>query len=52
MDDMFVEHRDFWMAMREALLSVVDVIEKNISLSPTTSEIRKAYKEMIAKQKT
>lgn len=49
-NDMFVKHRDFWMTIREALLSVVDVIEKKICQYPTTSEIRKAYKEMIAKQ--
>lgn len=49
-NDMFVKHRDFWMALREALLSVVDIIEKKICLFPTTSEIRKSYKEMIAKQ--
>jgi len=49
-NDMFVKHRDFWMVIREALLSVVDIIEKKICHYPTTSEIRKAYKEMIAKQ--
>lgn len=49
-NDMFVKHHDFWMVVREALLSVVNIIEIKISMYPTTSEIRRNYKDMIAKQ--
>ena len=49
-NDMFVKHRDFFMAIREALLSVVDALEKKMGSFPTTSEIRRSYKEMISKQ--
>lgn len=49
-NDMFVKHRDFWMTIREALLSVVNIIEIKVGNFPTTSEIRRSYKDLIAKQ--
>lgn len=49
-NDMFVKHRDFWDNIIEALLMVVNAIERKIGKYPTNSEIKKAYKEMIAKQ--
>jgi hypothetical protein len=48
--DMFIKHKDFWMVIREALLSVVNILEVKMSMYPTTSEMRRAYKEQIAKR--
>lgn len=33
--------RDFWLAIRRALLAVLDAIEKRLEIRPTTAEIRK-----------
>jgi hypothetical protein len=35
---------DLWMGIREALLLLLDVIERKIGLAVRTSEIRKEYK--------
>ena len=37
--------RKSWMAIRQALLSIVNAIELELNLSPTTAEIRKSFKE-------
>jgi len=44
-EDMFVKHRDFWIVLREALLSVVDILERKMGMF-TTSEMRREYKKM------
>lgn len=44
-EDVFVEHRDFFMTVREALLSLVNIIEVKLCIFPTTSEIRRQYKK-------
>jgi hypothetical protein len=36
--------RQFWMTVRQALLSIVDAMEKELGLTPTTAEIRKLFK--------
>ncbi len=36
--------RQFWMAVRQALLSIVEALEKELDISPTTAEIRRAFK--------
>ena len=50
-DDMFVNHRKFWMIVREALLSINNEIELNLGVFPTTSAIRGEYKAQKASQK-
>ena len=37
--------RPFWMAVRQALLSIVEALEAELGLHPTTAEIRHLYKE-------
>ncbi len=38
-----VGERDFWLQMREALLHIVDAIERKagVDISPTTADLRK-----------
>lgn len=36
--------REFWLAIRQALLAMVDAIEHELQIEPRTSEIRKSYK--------
>jgi hypothetical protein len=38
--------RQFWMAIRQALLSIVDALEIELGISPRTAEIRKTYKNV------
>ncbi len=33
--------RDFWLAIRQALLMIVDTLERELQLSPRTAELRK-----------
>jgi hypothetical protein len=33
--------RDFWLAIRQALLMIVDALERELGLSPRTAELRK-----------
>jgi hypothetical protein len=48
---MFKENKDFWHAFRQALLMMVDAIERGLGISPTTADIRQAWKNQILKQK-
>ena len=41
---MFQENKIFWHSFRQALLMMVDAIERGLGISPTTSQIRDAYK--------
>jgi hypothetical protein len=41
------DERAFWLAMRQALLMMVDAIEQRLAM-PRTSEIRKALKTQMA----
>ena len=34
-------NREFWLTMRQALLLMVDAIEKWLEIYPTTAELRK-----------
>jgi len=36
--------REFWLQFRQALLMVVDAIERALGLEPRTSELRKEAK--------
>lgn len=36
--------RDFWLAFRQALLMMVDAIERALDVRPRTSELRKEAK--------
>ena len=36
--------RDFWIAVRQALLMLVDAIERELGIKPRTAELRKADK--------
>lgn len=38
------ENRDFWLAIRHALLIMVGAIEKKCQIKPLTSELRKQAK--------
>lgn len=33
--------REFWLAVRQALLMVVDALERELGIAPRTSELRK-----------
>lgn len=37
-------NREIWLAVRDAFLRIVDAIEKQFGLSPTTAELRKRAK--------
>ncbi len=39
-----MEKREFWLSMRQALLMMIDAMERWLDISPTTAEIRRAYK--------
>ncbi len=39
-----MEKREFWIAIRQALLMALDAIEKLLDMKPTTAEIRRIYK--------
>lgn len=36
--------REFWLAVREALLALIEAVECLLGLKPRTSEIRKEWK--------
>lgn len=36
--------RDFWMAFRQALLAILDALERELEISPRTSEMRRSFK--------
>ncbi len=36
---------EFWMAVRQALLMIIDAIERKFAVSPRTSELRKLIKQ-------
>jgi len=38
--------RQFWMKLRQGLLMIVDAIEDELGMSPTTAEIRREFKTM------
>ena len=49
---MFKENKDFWHAFRQALLMMVDAIERGLGITPTTAEIRQNWKQQhLAKSK-
>jgi hypothetical protein len=37
--------REFWIKVREALLLLVDALERELLISPRTSELRRLAKE-------
>ena len=39
------DDRTFWLGIRQALLAIIDIIERKIGISPTTSEVRKFHKK-------
>lgn len=36
--------REFWVAVRQALLMLVDALERELGISPRTAELRKTAK--------
>ena len=40
----YQQDRDLWAAIRQALLLIVDAIERRLGICPRTSEIRRAAK--------
>lgn len=37
--------REFWVAVRQALLMLVDALERELGISPRTAELRKQNKQ-------
>ena len=37
--------REFWLAIRQALLMVVDALERELGICPRTAELRKGKRE-------
>lgn len=40
-----MKEREFWMAVRQGLLMMVDAIERMLEHTPRTSELRRFWKE-------
>jgi len=38
--------RNFWMAFRQALLMLLDALERELEISPRTAELRKSSKQV------
>ena len=36
--------KDFWMAVRQAILMFLDALERELRIEPRTAELRKWYK--------
>ena len=45
-EDTIIGGRAFWMAIRQALLMALDAIERELNISPRTSELRKLAKSL------
>ena len=41
----------FWMSIRQAILMIVDAIERELEIKPRTSKLRVFYKSWKAEQK-
>ena len=39
-----MDERKFWMVIRQALLAIINAVEKRYSIQPRTSELRKFVK--------
>lgn len=39
-----MESKELWLAIRQALLMIVDAIEKQLQINPTTAELRRMRK--------
>jgi len=39
-----IDSRDLWLAIRQALLMVVDAIERELDLNPRTAQLRRETK--------
>ena len=48
---MNTEEMQFWGEVREALLALVDIIERRMSMPKRTSQIRKEYKAALREAK-
>lgn len=40
-----MDEHEFWLGMRQAVLFVLDLIERKLRLEPTTAQMRKQRKE-------
>ena len=40
-----MKEKEFWMAIRQALLMMVDAIERMVGISPRTSKLRDEMKK-------
>lgn len=38
--------REFWMGVRQALLMLVDALERELGITPRTAELRKKEREL------
>jgi len=39
-----MDEREFWMAVRQALLMVLDALERRLGIEPRTAELRREVK--------
>ncbi len=44
-EDARLGNKEFWMMMRQALLLWLDAMERMLSITPRTAELRKIYKD-------
>ena len=40
-----MNERDFWMGVRQALLMLLDVIERKLGIGPRTAELRRKKRD-------
>ncbi len=50
-EERLAEEAKFWGEIREALLALVDIIERKMQMPVRTSEIRKQYKETLRQKR-
>jgi len=45
-----MDDHDFWMAIRQALLMLLDALERKLGIAPRTAELRKLWKRGIIEE--
>lgn len=40
-----VEEAEFWLKTRQALLAMIDAIERKLKIAPTTAQMRRDHKD-------
>ena len=39
--------REFWMAFRQAILAILDALERELGIKPRTSEMRHSFRSSV-----